>query len=173
MSTSPQQDRPSHQPSRQPSDEAREPDLLFVCSSGGHLSHFMTVRRWWKTYPRRWVTFNLPDARTRLDGEDVVWAHHPTTRHAGNLLRNFVLAFRVLRQRRPDVVISTGAAVAVPFFALARLMGIPTVFIEVIDRFDTPTLTGRLCKPLTTRFCVQTPEQLSIYPEAQVIGAML
>lgn len=148
-------------------------DLLFVCSSGGHLAHFMTLRPWWSRYRRAWVTFDLPDARARLKDEDVVWGHHPTTRNVKNLLLNAVLAAQHLRRRRPDVILSTGAGVAVPFFVLAKLLRIPTVYVEVLDRIETPTLTGRLVRPFTTVFCVQTPEQTSLYPGARVIGQLL
>ncbi|WP_029210326.1 polysaccharide biosynthesis protein [Arsenicicoccus bolidensis] len=148
-------------------------DLLFVCSSGGHLSQLMAARPWWERHTRRWVTFNLTDARTQLHDEHVIWAYHPTTRNIPNLVRNLGLAVRVLRTRRPDAIVSTGAAVAFPFFVLGRILGIPTIYIEVVDRIDTPTLTGRLCRPFSTTFCVQLPVQLEVYPGATVIGPLI
>ena len=92
-----------------------------------------------------------PRRESLLDGEDVVWAHYPTTRNLKNLLRNAALALRVLRRRDVEVVVTTGAGVALPFVALARLRGIPTVYIEVYDRIDTATLTARLCRPVPLR----------------------
>lgn len=151
----------------------RPHDLLLVASSGGHLAQLMSLEPWWSQNRRRWVTFDLPDTRARLQGEDVVHAFHPTTRNAKNLVRNVGVAVKVLRQRRPDVIISTGAAVAVPFFVLGKLLGIPRVYIEVYDRFDTPTVTGRICSRLSSVFCVQLDEQLKIYPKARVIGPLL
>jgi beta-1,4-N-acetylglucosaminyltransferase len=68
------------------------------------------------------------------------------------------------------VVVSTGAGVAVPFFAVAKLLGIRTVYVEVFDRVDHPTLTGAICYPLTDVFAVQWPEQQTSYPEGKVIG---
>ena len=108
-----------------------------------------------------------------LADEQVTWAHHPTTRNVRNLLRNSVLAFREVRRRRPDVVVSTGAAVALPFFIAARLRGIPTVYVEVYDRIDSPTLTGRLCRPLATLFCVQWPEQPEFYEGSELVGSLM
>ena len=84
-----------------------------------------------------------------------------------------MLAVRVMRRDRPDVVVSTGAAVAFPFFLVAKAMRVPTVYIEVYDRLDSPTLTGRLCRPITDLFCVQWEEQTQFYPRAQVIGSLL
>jgi UDP-N-acetylglucosamine:LPS N-acetylglucosamine transferase len=133
----------------------------------------MRLRPWWETCDRTWVTFDKPDARSLLAGEDIVWAHHPTTRNVPNLLRNFVLAIRHVRRVRPDLVVSTGAAVAVPFFVVARLLRLPVVYVEVFDRIDSPTLSGRLCRPISTRFCVQWPEQQEHYPGSIVIGPLL
>lgn len=146
--------------------------MLLVCSSGGHLSQLLQLRPWWANHERRWVTFDLADARSKLIGEELVPAHYPTTRNAGNLIRNFLLARRELARWRPDVIISNGAAVAVPFFVLGRLRGIPTVYLEVYDRIDSRTLTGRLVRPFTTRFCVQWPEQQRLNRDSVLVGPL-
>jgi UDP-N-acetylglucosamine:LPS N-acetylglucosamine transferase len=146
---------------------------MFVCSSGGHLTQLHRLKPWWSQHERRWVTFDTADATSLLAGERVAWAYHPTTRNIPNALRNLRLAWRILRSERPDVVISDGAGVAVPFFVVAKLLGASTVYLEVYDRIDSRTLTGRLCRPFTDLFCVQWPEQQALYPGSQLIGRML
>lgn len=147
--------------------------VLLVASNGGHLAQLLALRPWWTERERTWVTFDTADALSRLEGETVVRAHHPTTRNVKNLLRNTVVAWRTLRKVRPDVVVSTGAAVAVPFFLFARLRGVPTVFIEVFDRVESRTMTGRIVRPLTTRFLVQWEQQQEMYPGSIVVGRLL
>lgn len=147
--------------------------IVLVGSSGGHLAQLYVLRTWWQGQERHWVTFNTPDALSLLDGEEVTWAFHPTTRNLRNLLRNMRLAWRVLRSYRPDLVVSTGAAVAFPFFLMARAHRIATVFIEVYDHIEVPTLTGRLCYPLSDLFLIQWEEQRQAYPKAQLIGKLL
>ena len=111
--------------------------------------------------------------RSLLPTERVTWAYYPTTRNVPNLIRNAGLAFRLLRRERPSVVISTGAGVAVPFFVLSWLRGIPTVYLEVYDRIDSPTLTGRLCRAFTRLLLVQWEEQRKLYPGSVVVGPLL
>lgn len=147
--------------------------VMFVGSSGGHLAHLIRLEPWWRHHRRIWVTFDKPDARSILRDETVVWAHHPTTRNLANLVRNGVLAVHEVRRRRPDLIVSSGAGVALPFFVVAKLSGIPTVYVEVFDRIDSRTLTGRLCKPFTTRFLVQWPEQQALYRGSTLIGPLL
>lgn len=147
--------------------------ILFVCSSGGHLTQLHALEPWWSQLDRHWVTFDKPDARSLLAGERVTWGHHPTTRNVPNAIRNFALARRILARYRPHAVVSNGAGIALPFFAAARLRGIRTVYIEVFDRIDSPTLTGRLCSPLSDLFLLQWPEQRRFYPHGIVIGKLL
>jgi len=153
-----------------------EPERLkvaLVCSSGGHLLQLYQLKPWWQKHDRFWATFHLPDAQSMLDDEKVVWAHHPTTRNVGNMLRNARLAWRVLRVERPQVVVSNGAGIAFPFFVVARLLGIKTVYVEVYDRIDSPTLTGRLCRPFANLFLLQWDDQKRFYPRGRVIGGLL
>jgi UDP-N-acetylglucosamine:LPS N-acetylglucosamine transferase len=147
--------------------------VALVCSSGGHLTQLYNLKPWWDAFDRVWVTFDTPDATSRLEGESVVWAYHPTTRNVPNLVRNTLLAWKTLRKTRPRLVVSTGAAIAFPFFLIAKLRGIATVYIEVFDRIDSATLSGRLCYPLSDLFLVQWEEQKEMYPQAELVGPLL
>jgi hypothetical protein len=149
------------------------PRVLFVCSSGGHLVQLLKLRPWWQGVDRLWVTFPGTATDSLLRGEEVVAAHHPTTRNVFNAVRNGWLAGRVLRAYRPDVVISTGAGVAVPFFVMAKTLGMRTLYLEVYDRIDRPTLTGRLCYHFSDLFLLQWEEQQRCYPKGRVIGTVL
>lgn len=147
--------------------------VLLVCSSGGHLAQLLPLQPWLSGKRARWVTFPTEDARSQLVGQDVVDAYFPTTRNVVNLLRNFFLAWKLLRADRPDLILSSGAGVAVPFFVLGWIMRIPRIYIEVFDRLDTPTLTGRLCRPFATKMLVQWDEQAGLYKGAEVAGTLL
>lgn len=149
------------------------PVLLLVCSSGGHLTQLYNLRPWWERFDRTWVTFDKPDATSLLEGERTVWAFHPTTRNVWNLLRNARLAWRLVRRMRPDLIVSTGAAVAFPFFLVGKLFGARTVYVEVFDRIDSRTVTGRLCYPISDRFLLQWDEQKALYPKGEVVGPLL
>jgi UDP-N-acetylglucosamine:LPS N-acetylglucosamine transferase len=143
---------------------------LLVCSSGGHLSQLLLLKPWWEQRERHWVTFDTLDARSSLADEQVTWAFHPTTRNLPNAARNLRLAWWLFRRERPDVLASTGAGVAFPFFVIAKLFGVKTVYVEVFDRIDHATLTGALCYPLADVFAIQWPEQATTYPQGEVIG---
>lgn len=146
--------------------------LLLVGSNGGHLAQLMLLRPWWGEQDRAFVTFRGDDSAELLAGERVYWAYWPTTRSVFNLLRNTWVSIRVLLRERPDVIVSTGAGVAVPFFYVGRLLGITTVYIEVFDRVSSASLTGRLCRPVTSLLMLQWDEQRSVYGRGEVIGPL-
>ena len=143
-----------------------------VGSSGGHLTHLYMLKPFWQDKDRFWVTFDKEDARGLLQGEKVYPCHFPTNRNLKNLIRNTFVAWKVLRKERPDLLISSGAAVAVPFFYLGKLFGAKLIYIEIYDRRDKPTMTGKMVYPIVDRFIVQWEEQKKVYPEAINLGSI-
>ncbi|MGH1880334.1 PssD/Cps14F family polysaccharide biosynthesis glycosyltransferase [Enterococcus casseliflavus] len=146
--------------------------VCLVGSSGGHLTHLYLLKPFWEDKNRFWVTFDKQDAKSILKNERVYPCYYPTNRNIKNLKKNTVLAWKVLKKEKPDLIISSGAAVAVPFFYLGKLFGIKTIYIEVFDRIDSPTLTGKLVYPVTDRFIVQWEEMKKVYPKAINLGGI-
>jgi UDP-N-acetylglucosamine:LPS N-acetylglucosamine transferase len=131
------------------------------------------LRPAWEDLSRAWVTHDMEDARSLLEGELVFYAHGPTTRSLLNLLRNLIVAFRLLREFRPRAVVTAGAGVAVPFAWLARFFGTRVVYVESITRVDTPSLSCRLIAPVADRLYVQWPELAEALPKARFVGRII
>lgn len=146
--------------------------LCLVGSSGGHLTQMYILKPFWKDKKRFWVTFDKEDARSLLKDEEVHYCYSPTNRSIKALLINTVVAWKILRKERPDLIISCGAAVAVPFFYLGKLFGAKLVYIEIFDRIDKPTVTGRMVYPIADAFIVQWEEQTKVYPKAINLGSI-
>ena len=146
--------------------------ICLVGSSGGHLTHLYMLKSFWSKHERFFVTFDKEDARSLLADEKMITCYHPTNRSLKGLFINTLLAWKVLRKERPDLIISSGAASAVPFFYLGKLMGIKTIYIEVIDRIDHSTLSGRLVYLVADRFIVQWEDMKKIYPKAINLGSI-
>lgn len=147
-------------------------ELLLVCSTGGHLLQLVALRDAWADFSRAWVTFDKSDARSLLAGERVYFAHGPTNRNLKNLLRNLVVAVRVVRQVRPAAMLTTGAGVAVPFAWIARLHGAKVVYVESLARIDGPSLSYRLIAPVASRRYVQWPELARRLPRTRFAGSV-
>jgi UDP-N-acetylglucosamine:LPS N-acetylglucosamine transferase len=146
---------------------------MLVCSSGGHLAQLYRLRPWWQENARLWVTFPGAQAESLLAGERVTYAFYPTTRNALNALKNLRLAIGLVRSERPDLIVSDGAGVAFPFFLVGWALRVHTVYLEVYGRINQPTLTGKLCYPLSELFLLQWQEQAKHYPRGHLIGSLL
>ncbi len=147
--------------------------ICLVGSSGGHLTHLYLLKEWWEKHDRFWVTFDKEDARSLLKDEKAFWCYYPTNRNIKNLIRNAFLAVRILSKERPDIIISSGAAPAIPFFYIGKIFGSKLIYIEVYDRIDTPTITGRVVYPITDRFIIQWEEQAKFYSKGINLGGII
>jgi UDP-N-acetylglucosamine transferase subunit ALG13 len=146
--------------------------VLLVTSSGGHFQLMRTLVRYWESFPNRlWATFENKTTQTTLKSETVVWAYSPTNRNIPNLIRNNLLAYRTIRSFRPDIILSTGAGVSVPFLLQGKLMGCQTVFVESITRVHDLSLSAKILKRLGAigTLVVQHHELGKRYPDAVVV----
>ena len=146
--------------------------ICLVGSSGGHLTHLYMLKPFWKDKSRFWVTFDKVDARSLLKGEKIYPCYYPSNRSLKALIINTYRAVKILRKEKPDLIISSGAAVAVPFFWIGKIMGAKTIYIEIIDRIDKPTVSGKMCYPVTDKFIVQWEEMKKVYPKAINLGSI-
>ncbi|MEH1867246.1 MAG: PssD/Cps14F family polysaccharide biosynthesis glycosyltransferase [Nostoc sp.] len=143
--------------------------VLLVCSSGGHFKGIQQLRPFWEHHERVWVTFKTATTQAALAQETVYWAFSPTNRNLPNLFKNLLLAFQVVSQTQPDLIISTGAGVAVPFLMIGKLFGSKTAFIESVTRIQTLSLSAKLLLPFLSVLYVQWPQLQARYPQAELI----
>lgn len=146
---------------------------LLVCSPGGHLLQLLSLRPAWEDMERTWITLAAPDSEYLLRDERKVLARGPTNRSIRALVTNLALAWRVIRRERPDAILSTGAALAVPFFLIGKLHGARLVYVESLTRTDGLSLAGRLVYPLADAFFVQWPEAGERRRRARFAGRLL
>ena len=146
--------------------------VMLVCSPGGHLQQMLALEPAWGDLERSWVTLRAPDVEQLLGDEQVVLAHGPTNRSVVNLLRNLLVAWRLVRRVRPDAIVSTGAGLAVPFLLVGRLLRIRLVYVESLTRVDSVSLSGRLVYPLVDEFFVQWPQALR-RPRMRYVGSVV
>lgn len=152
--------------------EKKNIKVCLVGSSGGHLTHLYMLKPFWQNKERFWVTFDKEDARSLLKGEKMYFAYYPSNRSVKALIINTWRAIKILSKERPDLIISSGAAPAIPFFWIGKVFGAKTIYIEVFDRIDTSTIAGKLCYPVTDKFIVEWEEMKKVYPKAINLGSI-
>lgn len=149
-----------------------EMKICLVGSSGGHLTHLYMLKPFWQYNNRFWVTFDKEDARSILRDEKMYSCYFPSNRSIKALIINTWKALKIIPAERPDLIISSGAAPAIPFFYIGKLFGAKNIYIEVIDRIEGPTISGRACYPVSDLFVVQWEEMKKVYPKAVNLGSI-
>ncbi len=122
---------------------------LLVSSVGGHLAelHRLVPRFEGIDSDRMWVTFDTPQSRSILQGENVVFVDYTAPRDLKNVVRHTGVAMRLFRGQHPfTTVLSAGSGIALSFLPLARARGASCHFIESATRSTGPSLTGRLLR---------------------------
>ncbi|WP_341230771.1 glycosyltransferase [Nocardioides salarius] len=130
--------------------DAVDGPVLLVSSSGGHLAELVRlVENWGLGRERRhWCVPRTTQTEGALAGEAVSWAPPVESRQLGRAGLNFSTAQAVHHRVRPRLVVSAGAAQAVPHLVVAALHRTPIVYVESVARLDGPSLTGRVAMHL-------------------------
>jgi UDP-N-acetylglucosamine transferase subunit ALG13 len=134
---------------------------LLVASTGGHL---VELERLWRRFRPKageveWATFDDQQSRSLLDGHTVHYVAYIPPRGYAAVASAVRPAARLLRRGGFDRVISTGAAIAVPFLCAARALGLQAHYVESAARTSGPSLTGRVLRGLPgVRLYTQHPE---------------
>lgn len=119
---------------------------LLVASTGGHLDQLHRLQQRFRPAlgAVEWVTFDTPQSRHLLAGEVVHHVPFVRPKDAAGTLRSGRAAAHLLRGHRFARVISTGAAIAVPFLGEARAMGVAAHYIESAARSEGTSMSGAM-----------------------------
>lgn len=138
--------------------------VMYVCSTGGHLTELLHWSHRLRFTPDAavWLTHDRSNSSRIAEehpGASVRFVRAVEPKQAIIALGLIPVVRRILREEKPDVVLSTGAAVAVPVGFAARLAAIPFYYLESAARLEGPSLTGRLISRIDRRhlWCQATP----------------
>ncbi len=145
-----------------------------ITSPGGHLVTLLSIEPLIKHNDAFWVTLKSIDTEDILEDKKKYFVYGPESRNILNLLRNVLKAFNILFKEKPDILISSGAGIAIPFFIIGKLFfSTKLIFIEVFDFVQYPSLTGKMLYLISDHFIVQHSKQLTWYPKATYLGKIV
>ena len=147
--------------------------IALVCSHGGHLTEMLGLVEAFAGQEMFFVTYESAHV-AGLSEQYRTYALHNIGTSPWRLLKTMPQAWQILRREQPQAVVSTGSEIAIPFFLLAKLLHIRTIFVESVCRVETASQTGRVVYPLSDVFLVQWPQLLARYGKrARYEGGLL
>lgn len=157
--------------------EAAPVRICFMASGGGHFQELCGLAGLAERYDHILISTEVNKALAhacpfqRVYQIDEVgqglWKKSPV-KILGTLWR----IYHILLQEKPDLVISTGAGIAIPGFLAAKLLGIRTIYIESYARVETLSLAGRVCYRIADLFLVQHACLANRLPRAIYAGSL-
>jgi beta-1,4-N-acetylglucosaminyltransferase len=144
--------------------------ILLICTSGGHFSTMQNLRRFWTSHDRIWVTDKQSDTLVLDQEEKVHWLPYQAPRDIFAFLKGIYPAVKIILKEKPDLVISTGASIAVNFGLASKILGYEFTYIESISRSQSLSLSGRILYLFSDRFYVQWPSLTRHYKKASFEG---
>lgn len=133
--------------------------VCLACSHGGHLTEMLQLQEAFEGHETFYFCY---DAET-TKGLPNAYRVPNMARNPIQFFLNLIRVFRIFLKERPDLVVSTGAEIAIPVVLIARLMGIATMYIECGAQVTKASFTGRLMYLLADDFYVQWPELIHVY----------
>lgn len=119
--------------------------VALVASPGGHCDQLYEVANDLAGDTSRvWVTARTPQTEALLAAETVEWVPYVGSRQFWRAVKSVPRAVSILQAHRPSLVVSTGAALALPHLLVARSRGVPVTYVESATRLAGPSLTGRI-----------------------------
>ncbi|MCI8547316.1 MAG: polysaccharide biosynthesis protein [Bacilli bacterium] len=150
--------------------------VLFISSTGGHLTEMMQLKKLFKKYDYYIVTEKTKSTLYLKDQykKRVSYLVYGTKDHFFtyifklfyNIMKSIYLYFKI----HPDYIITTGTHTAGPICYLGKIFGSKIIYIETFANMSTKTITGKFIYPIADLFVVQWESMLALYPEAKYGG---
>lgn len=152
---------------------------LTICvgaSAGGHMNQLLRLLEYagdWPSKPSVYITTQPELAgKLRKKGKTYVIGecnrHHPFA-----AVKIIILGFGIMRNDRPDVIITTGSMPIAMVCLVAKLFRKKVVWVDSIANTERFSLSGRLMYVIADLFLTQWPELAAKYPKAEYVGALL
>lgn len=151
--------------------------VVFISSSGGHLEQLMNLQMTMNQFDSYLIT-ELNSSTQNLKNKFKSVFFLPFFSRQNKLTFPFVFlkitfkTIKLLFKISPDVIVTTGAGMVVPFVIFGKLFGKKVIYIETFSRIKTTTMSGRLCYKFSDVFIVQWEEVKKYYPKSIFLGSI-
>ncbi len=150
--------------------------VLFISSTGGHLSELMQLKSMFDKYDFHIITektksnMYLKDKYPKRVNYLVYGTKSNMLVYPFKLLYNCFKSLFFYLKIRPNVIVTTGAHTAGPMCCIGKIFGSKIVYIETFANSETKSVTGKMVYKFADLFIVQWEDMLKLYPKAKYGG---
>ena len=141
--------------------------ICIVSSCGGHLAEVRLLKSVYEKHDYFYVLNDRVILPKDMEGKTYVVRLFERDL---NFFVNLWEAWGILRKEHPDLILSAGAGVLVPFALCAKVLGMPVLFVETLNRVNHPSLTAKIMYRLADRFFYQWEPLARYFPKGECCG---
>lgn len=150
--------------------------ICFVASSGGHLQELKQIIPYLSNYSHFLITEVAGTGKLESSPGLKTYTVNQINRRERLFVLHFARLFldslRIVLKEKPNVVVTTGALIAVPIAFLVKILGGKIIYIESFARIDDPSLTGRIIYKFSDLFIIQWKQLKKYFPKAKYLGSI-
>jgi len=147
--------------------------IYISASAGGHMSQLLRLADSWKGHNIFCITTtDVVKEKVQKYG-NVYIVGECNREHPLQVITVLMRCINIILHERPDVVISTGAAVGCILCFLGKLFGAKVIWIDSITNVERISLSGRMVRYIADLFLVQWPDLAEQYSNVEYIGSVI
>lgn len=135
--------------------------VLLVSSSGGHLSELLSLQECFLRHEHHYILNKRILLPPKMIANTTFVTH---SERDLKLIINLFEAFYHILRLKPNIIVTAGAGISIPFALVARLFNIRVLYIETLASISRPSLTGRLIYPLANIFIYRWIDLSKYFP---------
>ncbi|MCX5638269.1 MAG: UDP-N-acetylglucosamine--LPS N-acetylglucosamine transferase [Planctomycetota bacterium] len=147
--------------------------ICLVASAGGHTTQLLKLAESWTGHETFYITTTKVVVEQLQRYGNIYIVGECNRKHFLRVIIVFVRCMKIILREKPDVVISTGAAVGCIVCFLGKLFGATVVWVDSITNVDRISLSGRMVRHIADLFLVQWPELSQKYSNVEYQGAVI
>ncbi|WP_270493862.1 PssD/Cps14F family polysaccharide biosynthesis glycosyltransferase [Eisenbergiella porci] len=142
--------------------------VCLISSSGGHLEQIRQLKDVYNQYDCFYVVSRTKATEAMKQKHYIVsdLVRKNKVVMVLRMTRMMFEQFGIFIKERPDVILTTGAAVAIPMCVIGKSFRKKVIYIESFARMNTPNKTGLLIYKFADLFIIQWEALKKYYPKA-------
>jgi UDP-N-acetylglucosamine:LPS N-acetylglucosamine transferase len=151
--------------------KSKKKTIALISSCGGHLTEILRFKKVYSAYNYFFVINDIVKLSQDMKGRTFFITH---SERDILFFKNLYEAYLIIKTKKPDILISTGAGLIVPFTIISKFFfNIKIIYIETMASCKRPSLTGRLMKYLADDIFYQWRSLKKYFPDGKYIGNIL
>jgi UDP-N-acetylglucosamine:LPS N-acetylglucosamine transferase len=152
---------------------AKNLKICLAASAGGHLTQLLKLARGWEGYDVFFVTTGHAVENELQKRGKVYIVGESNRKQLLKTMKVFLKCVKIVRNERPDVILSTGAAAGCMLCFLSKLRGAKVIWMDSITNTEKLSLSGRMVRYIADMFLVQWPQLAAKYKNVEYVGSVI